>query len=554
MSEKHTPIFGIDLGTTYSCIAYVDEYNRPTVVPNSAGDRTTPSVVQFDGDERIVGKEAKNASLLYPDTTVELIKREMGSKDYTFYYQGEKYTPEEISSYIIRKLVQDAAQYTGYDIRDVVITCPAYFGIPEREATARAGQIAGLNVRSIINEPTAAAIAYGVHEQADQVVLVYDLGGGTFDITMIEIKGGNITVICTDGDHFLGGRNWDELIVTYLAEQWQRETGSSEDPLDSPETLQDLYLRAEQAKYTLTQRDRTDVSVAHAGQRARITLTREKFDELTEPLLSRTVALTRQALAEAARRGYTAFDQLLLVGGSSRMPQVSRRLAAEFGIEPKLFEPDEAVAKGAAIFGQKLLLDQEIRIRVAEATGVAPEEVDVQAAAPPVVEAVQEEIARDYGLQIGSVKKQAETQIVNVTSRSFGVVAWSTQLQAEVVSNLIRRNDPLPASATQRFGTRELGQATALIQIVDNLSTSSQYEPPPASRLIAEAELRLPPGLPAGSPVEITFDLNEQGRLHAHARELTHGQAVEVEIETELGATEEEIAAAERRARSIVIS
>ncbi len=554
MSEQATPIFGIDLGTTYSCIAYVDEYNRASIVPNSAGDRTTPSVVQFDGDERIVGKEAKNSSLLYPETTVDLIKREMGSKEYTFYYQDQKYTPEEIASYIVRKVVQDAEQYTGYTIKDVVITCPAYFGIPERDATARAGQIAGLNVRSIINEPTAAAIAYGMHEAQDQVIMVYDLGGGTFDITIIEIKDGNITVICTDGDHFLGGRNWDEILVAHLAEEWQRETGSAEDPLDSPETLQDLYLRVEQAKYALTQRDKTDVSISHGGQRARLTLTRAEFDELTEALLSRTIELTRQALAEAAKRGYTRFDQLLLVGGSTRMPQVAARLQAEFGSEPKLFEPDEAVAKGAAIYGQKLMLDQAIRIRVAEATGVAPEEVEVAEAAAGVVAAAQEEIAREYGLQLGAVQKQAETKITNVTSRSFGVVAWSTQLQEEVVSNLIRRNDPLPATASQRFGTRELSQATALIRIVDNLSGEKQYAPPPASRLIAEAELRLPYGLPVGSPVEITFRLDEQGRLHASARELTKGQEVEVEIETELGASAEEIAAAEARAKSLVIS
>ncbi len=554
MTEQMTPIFGIDLGTTYSCVAYVDEYGRPAVVPNSAGDRTTPSVVQFDGAERIVGKEAKNSLLLYPDATVELIKREMGNPAYTFYYDGQKYTPEEISSYIVRKVVQDAAQYTGHAIQDVVITCPAYFGIPEREATARAGAIAGLNVRSIINEPTAAAIAYGVHEQADQVILVYDLGGGTFDTTMIEIKDGNITVICTDGDHFLGGRNWDEIVVTYLAREWQREAGSAEDPLDQSETLQDLFMRAEQAKYTLTQRDRAEVSVTHNGQRARVTLTREKFDELTDSLLTRTVELTRQTLAEAARRGYARFDQLLLVGGSTRMPQVARRLREEFGVEPKLFEPDEAVAKGAAIFGQKLMLDQEIRIRIAEATGVAPESVAVEATAQHVIEAAQEAVARDYGLQLGSVRKQAETTIVNVTSRSFGVVAWSTSLQREVVSNLIQRNDPLPAAANQRFGTREPNQLTALIQIVDNLSSDAQYDPPPASRLIAEAELRLPAGLPTGSPVEITFDLNEQGRLTAHARELTGGQTVEVEIETELGASEEELREAAARSQSITVS
>jgi molecular chaperone DnaK len=554
MTEKATPIFGIDLGTTYSCIAYVDNYDRPSVVPNNAGDRTTPSVVQFEGKERIVGREAKNSSLMYPETTVDLIKREMGSKEYLFEYEGQPYTPEEISSYIVRKLVQDAEQYTGHTIKDVVITCPAYFGIPEREATAQAGALADLNVRSIINEPTAAAIAYGVHEDQDQVILVYDLGGGTFDITMIEIKDGNITVICTDGDHRLGGRNWDEIIVTYLAEAWQQETGSADDPLDSMETMQDLFLRAEQAKYALTQRERTEVPVSHNGERARITLTREKFDELTESLLTRTIELTRQALEEAARRGYTSFDQLLLVGGSTRMPQVARRLKAEFGKDAELFEPDESVAKGAAIFGQKLMLDQAIKIRVAEATGAAPDTVDVKAAAQEVVDAAQQAIAREYGLQIGAVKKQSDTTITNVTSRSFGVVAYSTQLEQDVVSNLIRRNDPLPATASQRFGTREANQATALIQIVDNLSSDERFDPPPASRLIGDAELNLPSGLPMGSPVEVTFELDEQGRLHVRAVEVTNGREVKVDIETELGASEEELQAAAARSQSLTVS
>lgn len=205
MTEQNT-IFGIDLGTTYSCIAYVDESNRPTVVPNSAGDRTTPSVVQVSGEEVIVGKEAKNSSMLDPEETVDMIKRSMG-KDEPREIGDKFYTPEEISSFVLRKVVQDAQQYTGKKITDVVITCPAYFGIPERNATQKAGEIAGLNVRSIINEPTAAAISYGMNEESDKVALVYDLGGGTFDVTIIKIEGSKIIVVCTDGDHNLGGRN-----------------------------------------------------------------------------------------------------------------------------------------------------------------------------------------------------------------------------------------------------------------------------------------------------------------------------------------------------------
>lgn len=240
MTQQTTTVFGIDLGTTYSCIAHIDEYGRPATIPNAEGDRTTPSVIFFDGESRIVGKEAKNNAVLYPDQVVELVKRQMGQSDWVFFYDGKEYTPEEISSYIIRKVVGDAETALGISITDVVITCPAYFGINEREATAKAGEIAGLNVRSIINEPTAAAISYGLHEELDQVVLVYDLGGGTFDITMIDIKSGEVNVIATGGDHHLGGRNWDEIVVNYLAEQWMTITGSGEDPLDDLETVQDL--------------------------------------------------------------------------------------------------------------------------------------------------------------------------------------------------------------------------------------------------------------------------------------------------------------------------
>lgn len=555
MSEQQpTPIFGIDLGTTYSAIAYIDQYNRPAVIPNAAGDRTTPSVVQFAGSERIVGKEAKNNVALYPDSTVQMIKRYMGSSSYTFIYDGVTYTPEEISSYILRKLAQDAEQYTGLTIKDVVITCPAYFGIPEREATARAGEIAGLNVRSIINEPTAAAIAYGVAEQTDQVVLVYDLGGGTFDVTLIEIKDGNITVIATDGDHFLGGRNWDEALVTFLAGEWQRETGAADDPTDSLETLEDLLLKAEIAKQTLTTRAQTDVRVVHNGLTARVTLTREKFDELTQHLLDRTVELTRQALTEAAKRGYTRFDQLLLVGGATRMPQVAARMMAAFNSEPRIYEPDEAVAKGAAIYGQKLALDQEIKIRIAAALGVEDETtVDVDAADEALVGQIQQQIAEAHGLQLGAVQTLAAQSIRNVTSRTFGIVAWDPSQSKQVVSNLILRNDPVPAEVTREYGTRDANQESVLIQIVDNLSSDAIYDTD-GSRDIGSAELTLPPGLPAGAPVAVTFRLDEQGRLHMTARELTGGREVEVTIQTEAGSSAEELERAAERSKSLVIS
>ena len=351
MSEGLKRVYGIDLGTTYSAIAYVDEHGKPVIVPNQESERITPSVVLFDGDNIIVGNTAKESAKVEPHRVVSRIKQHMGDPNFVFEYEGQAYSPEDISSFILRKVVGDAEIALGDKITDVVITCPAYFGTAEREATANAGRLAGLNVRAILNEPTAAAIAYGLEQGEDQTVLVYDLGGGTFDITMIEIKDRLIRVICTGGDHRLGGVLWDEAIVMYLAEQFRDQTGEASDPLDDPEVLNDLFLQAERGKKTLTQRDKAPFRVTHAGQQARVELDRDKFEEITKHLLDRTIELTHEMLADARAKGYTQFDKIILVGGATRMPQVRNRLVAEFNIEPEIYDPDEAVAKGAALFG-----------------------------------------------------------------------------------------------------------------------------------------------------------------------------------------------------------
>src|SRR5258706_1495546 len=252
MPERQKNIFGIDLGSPYSCISRVDECGKAGVIPNKEHDHTTPSIILFDGEKRIVGEKAKNSAMLNPGNVVEMVKRHMGEAYWRFLYDQEEYSPEEISSYLLRKLAQDAEEVLHIPVKDVVISCPAYFGITQREAIARAGEIAGLNVHGIINEPTAAAIMYGLHNDQSRVVLVYDLGGGTFDVTVISIQEGSIAVIATGGDHHLGGRNWDEAVVMYLAEQWQQATGFADDPLDSLTTLQDLWLKAEKAKWELT--------------------------------------------------------------------------------------------------------------------------------------------------------------------------------------------------------------------------------------------------------------------------------------------------------------
>ena len=364
MIGQDTIVFGIDIGTTYSRIANVDEFGQPVVLTNAEGQRTTPSVVYFDGEDRIVGEEAKNSAVVYPDQVVELVKRHMGEEGWRFHYEGIDYTPEEVSSYILRKLAADVKERLGTEVTDVVITCPAYFGINQREATAKAGEIAGFKVWEVLNEPTAAAVMYGVQKEHDQIVLVYDLGGSAFNTTVLEIRENAIKVIATGGDHYLGGRNWDESMVLCLAEKWMELTGYMENPADSLETLQDLVLKAERAKWILSARQEATVSVSHEGQRIAVKLTRDKFDELTASYLERTIMFTKDTMDEARKRGYTHFDQILLVGGSSRMPQVRARLEQEFSLPIQLLDPDEAVVKGAAIYAQKLMIDEKIKYQL----------------------------------------------------------------------------------------------------------------------------------------------------------------------------------------------
>jgi molecular chaperone DnaK (HSP70) len=547
MGNKSATVYGIDLGTTYSCIAVVDEYGKPVVIKNYDGDNITPSVVQFDGANRVVGKEAKNVAQMYHDTTVEMVKRRMGDPNWRFQYEGVDYRPEEISSYILRKLVSDAEQSVGTKITDVVITCPAYFSINEREATATAGKIAGLNVRGIINEPTAAAIAYGVQQDKDLIAFVYDLGGGTFDVTMIAIKSGEIEVIATDGDHDLGGRNWDEMIVNFLADQWKQETGSQDDPMDDPETAQDLFLKAEAAKKTLSSRDRTEVPVTHRGQRVKVTLTREKFDDLTRSLLERATLLARQTLEAAKAKGYLRFDQLLLVGGSTRMRQVSEQLRNEFGMEPQMVDPDEIVAKGAAIYGMKLALGEEIRVKL-EGWGVN----DARAAPAEVVRKAEEQVASERGLSLPSFKKM-NLEIKNITSHSMGVEVVQPATGKTMVSNLILVNDRVPASVTKKFGTLEANQESAEIRVMENGSGEPTADLA-VSKEIGVATLPLPLGLPADAPIEITLTLSAEGRLHVTGRDMTGGGAIEGDFDTASVISKEETAEAVSRSKQLTVS
>jgi molecular chaperone DnaK len=554
VSEGIKRVFGIDLGTTYSAIAYVDEHGKPVIVPNQESERITPSVVLFDEDSVIVGNTAKESAKVEPDRVASLFKRHMGDPHYVFECEHRRYGAEDLSSFVLRKVVGDAEIALGEQITDVVITCPAYFGTSEREATANAGRLAGLNVRAILNEPTAAAIAYGLEQGEDQTVLVYDLGGGTFDVTMIAIQDRLIRVICTGGDHRLGGQLWDEAIVVHLSAEFMSQTGLDSDPMDDPEVLNDLFLQAERGKKTLTQRDKAPFRVTHAGQSVRVELDRPKFNEITKHLLDRTVELAREMLADAKAKGHESFDKIILVGGATRMPQVSERLVAEFGTTPEAYDPDEAVAKGAALYGLKESLSDEVKQILAHETPQAVTEggeLNLDAVTEAQVEKALDAIEQRTGFTLtGPVRELVGTRIINVLSKGLGVVARDTDGK-EIVVFLLPRNGEVPMSSTQDFGTDQNNQSGVDIRVMAGERDSAD---PFDCQEVGVAQLTLPGGLPARSPIRVTFAISKDGRLGVSGVDLTGGASIEVEFQTEAVMSEDEVAERSTALRLLSVS
>jgi molecular chaperone DnaK (HSP70) len=556
VSDGLKRVYGIDLGTTYSAIAYVDEHGKPVVVPNQESERITPSVVLFEGDNVIVGNTAKEASKVEPHRVVSRVKQNMGDPNFVFEHEGQTYSPEDISSFVLRKVVGDAVIALGgeEEITDVVITCPAYFGTDEREATANAGRLAGLNVRAILNEPTAAAIAYGLEQGEDQTVLVYDLGGGTFDVTMIEIKDRLIRVICTGGDHRLGGALWDEAVVLYLADQFRTQTGEETDPMDDPEVLNDLFLQAERGKKTLTQRDKAPFRVTHAGKQARVELERPQFEAITRHLLDRTIELTREMLEDARLKGYEKFDKIILVGGATRMPQVRDRIIAEFAIEPESYDPDEAVAKGAALYGLKESLQDEVRDLLtpetpgAEAAGGG---LDLTAVTDEQVAEALDRIERELGYTLtGPVRELVNTQIVNVLSKSLGVIARDDNGK-DVVVYILPRNGEVPMASSTDFGTDQPNQAGVDIKVMAGERDSPE---PLDCKDVGVATLNLPRNLPRNSPIRVKFAISRDGRLSVTATDLTGGASIDVDFETEAVLNAEAVAERSSALRMLNVS
>lgn len=343
-----TNFIGIDLGTTFSAIACINEHGVPEVIENSEGERTTPSVVLFDGDEIIVGSYAKDNMAVYPGQGVEFVKRFMGDKHWSFEYKGRKYTAPEISSFILKKLKEDAEVKLGTKISDVVITVPAYFGDPQRRATIEAGEMAGLNVVQVINEPTAAAYAFGLHKLGkDQRILVFDLGGGTFDVTVMEISGDRIEVKATNGDHQLGGKDWDDALIQYIADKFEKSHRIS--PYTDEADYQSLKEKCLSAKISLSNLPKVNIIYGCKGKTLKEEITRQKFEEITSMLVNQCLMLTELVFKESGYKK-TAIDIVLLAGGSTRMPMVVNMLREYFGKEPsKALNPDECVALGASV-------------------------------------------------------------------------------------------------------------------------------------------------------------------------------------------------------------
>ena len=544
-------VFGIDLGTTYSCIAYVDETGRATVVNNQEGTNTTPSVVNFASPSQVVvGQVAKENAVIDPQNTVALVKTLMGKSNFAINYNGEDKSPEEVSAYILRKLAEDASKLIDTEVKDVVITCPAYFGTAERTATKNAGEIAGLNVIEIISEPTAAALYYGcAKEQGEKTILVYDLGGGTFDVTIMRIGAGKIEVICSDGNHELGGKNWDDAVMQYLAGEFCSETGFDGDFDEYAQ--QDLRLKAEKAKQQLSSREEVPVMLDAAGLRARISISRTTFDEITQTLLNESIEKTDAAIAVAESKGYKV-DEILLVGGSTRMPQVTKALVEKYGIEPKILEPDEAVAKGAAIYalGAYELKVEEWKEKVESG------EVDMNdETVKEEVEKYQEKAAVST-VAIPGLRGQKMSEVVTVaTTKSYAIQVMKDGVETNC--NMIKKDLPMPEgriNKTQQFGTFDDNQLTVELVVVESDCKDDYFAVDP-DLVLGTCSLELPGNLPAGAPIQVTFTLNNEGILEVTGKDMTTNKEIHATMQATAGTTmsKEDVAAAKAKSKNIAV-
>ena len=507
--EGHT--VGIDLGTTYSAIAMLDHDGNPKVLQNADGRDITPSVVLLDEDRVVVGPSFERISVANPESIVEAIKREMGNKNFYVVYQNKKLTPEFISALILKKMKQDAEKIIG-PIANAVITVPYYFNDVRRKATQDAGRIAGLNVIDIINEPTAATLAYawskGELGRADlkaeeRTILVYDLGGGTFDVTVVRYTPTSFRVLATDGDVMLGGLDWSKRLSDHLVEQFKRKFGV--DPSEDPETMLTFHQEAEDAKRDLSSKMQVPISVYYKGNTLSVSLTRTEYERMTADLLQRTKDTTELVLQQSGVAPGT-LDELVLVGGSTYMPVVEQMLREVCQREPsRALAPERAVAEGAAIHAAILQARNGVN------TG-------------GIVDVVQK--------RLNSVKT------TDVNSHSLGIKISDPKDKTRKINHImIPKNSPIPHNVKQRFGTNTDGQQRIHVEILEGDAID-----PAACELIGDFRItNLPQSLPKGSPIEITYSYDGSGRISATAKELTGNNQASAEIVRDSGLNEGQI-------------
>ena len=499
-------VVGIDLGTTFSTIAHVNEHGRPEILPNAESDRITDSVILFEDDRVTVGKIAKENARATPEQIVEFVKREMGKSKETFFrtFNGKDYSAEELSALILRKLKQDAEAYLKTEITDAVITVPAYFHDAEREATRNAGKIAGFNVLQVLNEPTAAALAYGVDQLGtNQNVFVFDLGGGTFDATIMNISETAIQMLATNGDHKLGGKDWDDKIIAYVAEMFEIEHG--ENPLQDLHAYQDLQMRAVNAKESLSHRQKVPIVCGYNGKTTFVELTREKFEALTVELLEKCRVLCAVVLTEADMT-WADIDTVLLVGGATRMPMVQQMIIDLSTKDIDLYEinPDEAVALGAAVQGTL----RQISEQPAEATA------DMAAAV----------IERFIG-PAGDPK----VTVTDGATHNLGLVVLNPQRE-HIIHVMISKMAAVPCEITNRFGTVDDNQRSVLIEVVQGLAQDQLKDEIQVFEAykLGECTLTLPEGLPQGNPIEVTYKYNLDQVLEVTAKSVSNDETAAV--------------------------
>lgn len=484
-------VIGIDLGTTNSVVS-VMEGGEPTVITNPEGSRITPSVVGFTKTgERLVGQLAKRQAVSNPDRTIASIKRHMGEKSYTVSVDGKSYTPPEISAMILQKLKADAEAYLGEKVDKAVITVPAYFNDSQRQATKDAGQIAGLEVLRIINEPTAAALAYGIDKDETQTVLVFDLGGGTFDVSIMDIEDGVFEVRATNGDTHLGGDDFDHAVMQWIVDEFKKENGIdlSADKMSAQRVIE----AAEKAKIELSNMVSTNINLpfitadASGPKHLDLTLTRAKFDELTADLVERTMIPTRKAMQDAGVSG-SDITKVLMVGGSSRIPAVQEAVRKYLGKEPhRGINPDECVSVGAAIQG---------------------------------------------GILSGDETNTKDVVLLDVTPLSLGI-----ETLGGVCTKIIERNTTIPTSKSQVFSTAADNQPAVEIHVLQG-----EREMAAGNKTLGRFSLTDIPPAPRGVPqIEVTFDIDSNGIVHVSAKDLGTGKSQNITIQSDSGMSKEDI-------------